>query len=137
MKKSELVKIIKTAVREELSESLPKMVNELLSRTTTTAPVDPLELTKEVLSSAKPTRTPTKKKRYSKNEALNQVLNETVGGVPPEGGRVGDGTKQMDLSGQEVDVGALPDHVSNALTRDYSKLLGAVEQKKKQKMGIS
>jgi len=134
MKKSELVKIIKTAVKEELNESLPKIVNELLRSSKKAPTIDPVELTKEVLS------VPSKKvkkelKRYSKNEALNQVLNETVGGIPTEGSRVSGASKQTDLNGQEVDISSLPDHVSNALTRDYSKLLGAMETKKKQKMG--
>ena len=40
-------------------------------------------------------------------------------------------TEQItDFHGQEVDVDALPDHVSNALTRDYSELLNLVDKKK-------
>ena len=135
MKKSELVKIIKTAVKEELNESLPKIVNELLKGSENATSVDPVELTKEVLSVPKK-KVKKELKRYSKNEALNQVLNETVGGIPTEGSRVGGVDKHTDLNGQEVDINSLPDHVSSALTRDYSKLLGAVETKKKQKMGI-
>jgi len=35
-----------------------------------------------------------------------------------------------DFQGQVVDVEALPDHVSNALTRDYSAVLKAVDKKR-------
>ena len=133
MKKSEFVKIIKTAVRQELNESLPKIIAEMFASTPNTGPTDPVELVKEVLKteqrvSPKKRKTPTK--RYSKNEALNQVLNETVGGIPSEGPKVGDIPQHTDLNGQEVDVASLPDHVTAALTRNYSDVLKLVDQKR-------
>ena len=98
---------------------------------------DPLEITKQVLKSADKPKP--KLKQYSKNEALNRVLNETVGGVPAEGSRASNGYEEppmTDLNGQVVDAEQLPDHVTSALTRDYSKLLNKVEEKKNQKLGI-
>ena len=136
MKKSELVKIIKNAVREELNESLPNIVTRLITESTNKTQ-DPLEITKQVLKSAEKPKS--KLKQYSKNEALNRVLNETVGGVPAEGSRATNGYEEppmTDLNGQIVDAEQLPDHVTSALTRDYSKLLNKVEEKKNQKLGI-
>ena len=135
MKKSELIKLIKTSVREEIESCLPKIINELLTDKPVKS-VDPVEIASEVLSVG---RTKKKKelKTFTRNEVLNQVLNETVGGIPQEGGKVQNPSNNFtDLNGQPVEVDQLPDHVSNALTRDYSKLLGAVDKKKKQKMGI-
>ena len=134
MKKSELIKIIRTAVRQELTESLPKIVSEVLNQPVQPTETDPVELTKALLKNETSVPRIKKKKpqtRYSKNEALNQVLNETVGGIPSDGPRVDGGEPQMtDLNGQTVDVEALPDHVSNALTRNYSDVLKLVDKKR-------
>ena len=139
MKKSELVKIIKTAVREELEASLPNVLSEIMqSKTKSTKTQDPLELTKEILETSTKTQKP-KLKKFSNNEALNKVLNETTGGIPPEGSRVGNGShenKMTDLQGNEVSIESLPDHVSSALTRDYSALMNKVDEKVKQKKGL-
>jgi hypothetical protein len=133
MKKSELVKIIRTAVKQELTESLPKMITKILLESNVVAKDDPVELVKEVLKTKSVVSLPkskTKQKRYSNNEALNQVLNETVGGIPTEGSRVGDGAPATDLHGQPVDIDSLPDHVSKALTRNYSDVLKLVDKKR-------
>lgn len=139
MKKSELVKIIKTAVREELKASLPIVLSEIMqTETKLTKKKDPLELTKEILESCTTAQKP-KLKKFSNNEALNKVLNETTGGIPTEGSRVGDGSyenKMTDLQGNEVSIESLPDHVSSALTRDYSALMNKVDEKTKQKKGL-
>jgi len=139
MKKSELVKIIKTAVREELEASLPIVLSEIMqSKTQSTKTQDPLELTKEILETSTKTQKP-KLKKFSNNEALNKVLNETTGGIPSEGSRVGNGVyenKMTDLQGNEVSIESLPDHVSSALTRDYSALMNKVDEKAKQKKGL-
>lgn len=139
MKKLELVKIIKTAVREELKASLPNVLSEIMQfKTQSTKTQDPLELTKEILETSTKTQKP-KLKKFSNNEALNKVLNETTGGIPSEGSRVGNGAyenKMTDLQGNEVSIESLPDHVSSALTRDYSALLNKVDEKVKHKKGL-
>jgi hypothetical protein len=139
MKKSELVKIIKTAVREELTASLPVVLSEIMqTEINLTKKKDPLELTKEILESGTSVQKP-KLKKFSNNEALNKVLNETTGGIPSGGHKVGDGlceNKMTDLQGNEVSIESLPDHVSSALTRNYSSLLSKVEEKTNQKKGL-
>ena len=114
---------------------MPKLVKGLITENASKTS-DPLEITQKVLKTDKKPKT--KLKNYSKNEALNRVLNETVGGIPTEGSRAYSeyGEPPMtDLNGQEVDINELPDHVSSALTRNYSKLLNKVDEKKNQKMG--
>lgn len=131
MKKSELVKIIRTAVRQELHESLPVVLSEIMNeRGSVVEEADPIELTKKVLSSTETKQKPKEQKIYSRNEALNKVLNETVGGLPQEASRVGSGSEVTDLQGNQVDMEALPDHVSNALTRNYSDVLKLVDKKR-------
>ena len=136
MKKTELVNIIKQAVREELRSSLPELLSEIKAQTKTQKikstkkiETDPVSLAKKVLKTEqtiKPQRT------FSKNEAINKILNETVGGIPQEGSVVSNGMEQnfSDTNGNEVSLDALPDHVSNALTRNYSEVLKLVDKKK-------
>lgn len=129
MKKNELIKLIRGAVKAELNESLPKMLSELIKTETIPSIVDdPVEITKQILETAPSKKAPTK--RYSNNEALNKVLNETVGGIPVEGARVGNQQNFTDTSGNDVDIDALPDHVSKALTRNYSDVVKLVDQKR-------
>ena len=143
MKKQELINMIRTAVRQELKESLPGILHEVsvgvASVTKNPSPKsDPVELTRAVLSSGANKSTPPKPKvKYSKNAALNEALNATVGGVPQEGSLVSghEATPETptDFQGNEVDMTNLPDHVSTALTRDYSALLSAVDAKQGKK----
>jgi hypothetical protein len=129
MKKNELIKLIRGAVRAELNESLPKMLSELIKIETTPSVInDSVETTKQILKNVPSKKVPTK--RYSNNEALNKVLNETVGGIPTEGSRVGNQQTMTDLNGNDVDINALPDHVSSALTRNYSDVVKLVDQKR-------
>ena len=94
---------------------------------------DLVEVTRKSLKQVradKPTKSKANYKTYSKNTAINDILNETVGGIPQQGG-VSSGINEVtDFQGQSVDVEALPDHVSNALTRDYSAVLKAVDKKR-------
>jgi hypothetical protein len=133
MKKLELVKIIRSAVRQELNASLPKIVAEILSSSLGPNESSPVELVKEALrteTKVSPVKKKPATKRYSNNEALNQVLNETVGGIPTEGPRVGEEPQLTDLQGQAVDADSLPDHLTAALTRNYSDVLKLVDKKR-------
>ena len=144
MKKQELITIIKTAVRQELKESLPKMIKEITKlheqRTPSIQESDPVKLAEAALRNSKQSskvvvgnKKDKPKIAFTKNQALNEALNATVGGVPQEGSLVsgyGEQTSVTDFEGNQVDVDALPDHVSNALTKDYSQLLKLVDKKK-------
>ena len=134
MKKSELIEIIRKAVRLELNESLPKLIGEVV-KNMEVENNDPVSITKRVLKREASVTTNKKPiKSLSKNPLLNQALNETIGGVPQEGGRVSgyENTSQItDFQGNTHEVDELPDHVSNALNRDYSDLIKAVNKKQK------
>jgi hypothetical protein len=74
---------------------------------------------------------PVKKKfvTYTKNKLLNQVLNETTGGIPSDGALV----SGMIAPAAEIDVESLPENVqpvAKALTRDYSEVMAAIYKKK-------
>ena len=84
-----------------------------------------------------------KQVKYTNNPILNQVLNDTVGGVPSEGQMVGlmDGGFGNNVSGREqINEIKVPDNapepvktVYSAMTRDYRSLMKAVDKKKKNK----
>ncbi len=143
MKKNELVDIIRTLVKEEVHNALPQLLMEVLAEKLTGQEV----LTEKVVEAPKrkvnvgleapikqaPVQAP---KMFTKNPILNQVLNETIGGVPQE--------KEESAAPSTLDViKTLPREVlaenkevaavANALTRDYSKLIKAADAKAKAK----
>ena len=134
MKVSELKTIIRTIIREELKMALGGLL-------------------KEVKSNKKPPQ-PKKyeKKDFSKNSVLNSVLNETaaaeewktMGGGTYDSSRASEvlsstyGKMMNDDSGDAnamvasmgSDPNQVPDDIKNALTRDYSGLMKAIDEKK-------
>ena len=165
MKKQELIKIIETVVRKEVK----KQMNEIFIKEENSSSLTEL-VSKPIIE--KEFKEPIRKKQvkpkedvhYTSNEALNKVLNETVGGVPQgessEYPTMGGGTydtskinnvlagatglgntaqsKELKREIAAVDtinkagvsVDQVPDHVTNALTRDYSAVMKAIDQKK-------
>jgi len=133
MTKKALVKIIQEVVKREVQKEVKKIFIE--------------EQTKSVIEP----KVETKKKNYTKNKSLNDVLNETVGlskkqsdseEYPTLGGGTFDSSRMAELMGygksEEVkrDMVAvdtfkkagvsseqMPDHITKALTRDYSDLM--------------
>jgi hypothetical protein len=144
MQKKELIKIIQEVVRLEIKKMGPEIVrNALLEslqpNTSSAAPKihrpnisnlvveeTPVQL-KENIVEQKPM------KKFSTNPILNQVLNETQGGVPQEG--VDTGVSVQDLLAntpkEVLSENAEVQGVANALTRDYRSLLKAIDEKSK------
>ena len=154
MNKNKLRNIIELVVRKEVKKQLSEIfINEEKE----------IKLS-EVVSKPTPKRVIKKKpkKQYSKNKALNEVLNNTkplgtseVDEYPTLGGGVlgsdnmaevlgyGDlGMGSNDERAREmgavdtikkagVSVDQVPEDVQNALTRDYSGLMKAIDKKKK------
>ena len=153
MDKNKLRNIIELVVRKEVKKQLSEIfINEEKE----------IKLS-ETISKPKPKRVIKKpKKQYTKNKALNEVLNNTkpLGSqeqedYPTLGGGVlgsdnmaevlgyGDlGMGSNDERAREmgavdtikkagVSVDAVPEDVQNALTRDYSGLMKAIDKKKK------
>lgn len=83
----------------------------------------------------------TKKKfvKYTNNPVLNQILNETSGGVPQEGGLagiMGSGEPSVVDKLNESVIEKAPEPVkavAQAVTRDYRALLKAVDKKRGEK----
>ena len=153
MKKNDLIKIIELVVRKEVKKQMTEIfINE-----------DKEIKLAEVISKPEPKQVLNKpKKQYSKNTALNEVLNNTNplgtsqqdeyptlgGGVLGSNnmaevlgyGDLGKGqNKEMAREVAAVDtikkagvsVDQVPVGVQDALTRDYSGLMKAINKKKK------
>jgi hypothetical protein len=146
MTKKELVKIIREVVRREIK----KEINEIFIKEQTTS----TQLT-DVISQVSE---PKKKISYTNNKSLNDVLNETVGltkqqnefdEYPTMNGKTFDSSRMQELMGYgksdegkremaAVDtlkkagksVKDVPEHITNALTKDYSSLMKALDKKK-------
>ena len=87
MKKNELVNIITEIVRREVKKEVKRIfINESSSMKLSAA--IPKVKSNKVVSTKKILQKPKKKYvEYTKNDSLNKVLNETVGGIPQgEGG---------------------------------------------------
>lgn len=151
MKKTELVDIIRTLVKEEVNNVLPQLLMEVLAEKITNNSSAILETNKPsqpVKQSVTPRRSPSVSfegtvkqapvqapRTFSSNPILNQVLNETVGGIPSEESVTAptaiDTLQNLprEVLNENKEVAA----VANAMTRDYSKLLKAIDQKAKSK----
>ena len=145
MTKQQLQKIIQEAVRKEVKKQMNEIfIKEETSSKLTDVVPEVSELKEEI--------------QYTKNKNLNKVLNETVGltksqkefeEYPTLGGGAFDKSRMTELMGYgkseetrrdmvAVDtlqkagksVGDVPEHVTNALTRDYSGLMKAMNNKK-------
>jgi hypothetical protein len=153
MKTQELKEIIRSVIKEELQKTLPTLIPNILSEILTgqSKPVvsEKLETPKV---SHKPSENiqPAKKtfKKYTNNEALNAVLNETVGGVPREGSYVGlmGALRSESLGGANINESVqIPQQITpvneeqakvlNVINRDFRKLMKAVDKKKSSGLG--
>jgi len=145
MNKKQFMKIITEVVRKEVKKEVKKIfIKEETSNQLT-------DIIPEVSE-------PKQKVEYTKNKSLNDVLNETVGltksenkngEYPTLGGGAFDTSRMTELMGygksddMKRDMVAVdtikkagksleqvPDHITNALTRDYSDLMKAIDKKK-------
>ena len=151
MTKKDLVKIIKEVVRIEVKKQVTEIfINEEKSSSLKS-------LTEKEFK--EPIRKKYKKREkvnYTSNTTLNNILNETVGGIegqkdeyPTMGGGTFDSSRVAELAGfggdkqTQREVGAVqtmkeagvtsnqvPDHVQDALTKDYSQVMKAIDNKK-------
>ena len=150
MTKKELVKIIREVVRREIK----KEINEIFIREQKTSEPQLADVISQVSE-------PKKKVKYTNNKSLNDVLNETVGlsqkqdsEYPTMGGGTFDKSRMQELMGLgqsdegKREMGAVdtlkkagksvndvPEPVTNALTRDYSGLMKALDKKKQGGLG--
>ena len=144
MTKQELQKIIQEAVRKEVK----KQMNEIFIKEETSSKL--IDIVPEVSE-------PEEEIQYTKNKSLNKVLNETVGlsksqkefeEYPTLGDGTFDRSRMTELLGygksEEVkrnmvavdtlqkagkSVNDVPEHITKALTKDYSKLMKVMNKK--------
>lgn len=152
MKAQELKEIIRSVVKEELQKSLPTLIPNILSEILSGQSkqiVNEKTETQKVVQQPKQVETVSKKqfKKYTNNDVLNAVLNETVGGLPREGAYVGlMGTLQSEASNgvhinesvnvqQITPVNEEQSKVLNVINRDFRKLMKAVDKKKTSGIG--
>mgnify|MGYP003115760465 FL=1 len=145
MNKKQFMKIITEVVRKEVKKEVKKI---FIKEESTSKLSDIIQQDSE----------PKQKIEYTKNKSLNDVLNETVGlskserqtdEYPTLGGGTFDTSRMTELMGYGktddmkrdmvavdtmqkagVRVDQVPEHVTNALTRDYSSLMTAMNKKK-------
>jgi hypothetical protein len=148
MKAQQLKGIIRSIVQEEIKKVFKSELQSGLLEIFTNSTIPNHSITqphKSQPSIEKNSSANTKTQvKYTQNDILNQVLNETTGGVPQEGNFVGmvDGgfnTTSADMVSESV-VTNVPDDapegvktIGNILNRDYSSLMSAIDNKRKGK----
>jgi|TARA_R100000482_G_C5052609_1_gene113411 hypothetical protein len=151
MKKEELIRVIDKIVERKVQQQITKLKEEIFIDKEKPLSVESIQ--EEFVRKPKVKK---KKIHYTKNESLNKILNETKGGIqgghepyPTMGGGTFDTSRMADMLGyggsdeKKREVGAVqtmqkagvnvdqvPDHVTSALTKDYSKLMKAIDKKK-------
>ena len=145
MNKKQFMKVIREVVRKEVQKEVKKIFIKEQS-------------SPKMMDVVSDISNPKREVQYTKNKSLNDVLNVTVGlsksekkpsEYPTLGGGAFDTSRMSEMMGYgksddmkrdmvAVDtikkagksVEQVPDHVTNALTRDYSSLMKAMNKKK-------
>jgi len=152
MKTNELKSIIRGIIQEELKTILPTMIPQILTEILSSNVKNNIRensKSEDILQSSVESPAVKSFKKYTNNEMLNKVLNETVGGVPKEGSFVGYSSPLMNtdsLSSFEsknsnlnesfeqhsAPVNKEQSKVMNIMNRDFRSLMKAVDKKKKE-----
>ena len=120
---------IKT-LKEDLRSELKPTIVEHSRPTTTITPTTSLK--EKIMGSAPIKQRPIQ--NFTSNSALNDLLNETAqGSTNTEAANAPINIAQPFATGAPlpIDAAGLPPEVANAVTRDYSGLMGAILKKKK------
>ena len=139
MKSNKLVSLIKEVVKQEVK----KQITDILINETNIPKSKPVVKKKKV-----------KEQKFTDNPTLNKILNETAQQeeYPTLGGGTFDSTRMTEMLGYGSGLGnkevkrevaaastlqsagmtkeSAPEHLTNALTRDYSDLMKAIDKKK-------
>ena len=139
MKSNKLVSLIKEVVKQEVK----KQITDILINETNIPKAKPVIKKKKV-----------KEQQFTSDPTLNKILNETAQQeeYPTLGGGTFDSSRMTEMLGYGSGLGnkevkrevaaastmksagmnpeAAPEHLKNALTRDYSDLIKAIDKKK-------
>ena len=160
MKKQELIKIIETVVRKEVKKQMNEIFikDNDSSSLTELVSVQPTKKVQQP-KVQKPKKEVNYTSNKALNKVLNETVGgvpQGEGGYETMGGGVFDSSKMNEILAREtglgdtetvkekkreiaavdsikkagVNVDQVPDHVQNALTRDYSAVMKAIDQKK-------
>ena len=136
MKLSVFKKVIREVVREEIEYSLAGLRKELKEVLVSKINDEILNETPTVTTTAKPIqKTVTESKQkvpMTKDSILNNLLKETA-----DSGEWKNINKEAETTSVMDQTEQLPDHLANALNKDYSGVMKAVEEKAKFKNGSS
>lgn len=135
MKKPELIDIIRSIVKEEVNNALPQLLMEVLAEKIGNQSVmqeeKPMKSARQSVSPMQKSKPIQEQRVFSSNPAFNAVLNETVGGVPQEAEAVSAIDTIRNLPKEVLSENKAVAAVATAMTRDYSKLIKAVDAKVK------
>ena len=134
MKLSIFKKVIREVVREEIEYSikgLRKELKEVLVSSISDKMLEesiPQTTSKPVEKKSRPIE---KRVPMTKNSILNDILKETA-----DAGEWKDINKQAEVKSVKEETAGLPDHLAEALNKDYSQVMQKVEEKSKFKNGV-
>ena len=134
MKLSIFKKVIREVVREEIEYSIKGLRKELKEVLVSSINKDMLEETTSITTSkpVQPKSRPIEKRvPMTKNSILNDILKETA-----DAGEWKDINKQAEVKAVKEETAGLPDHLAEALNKDYSQVMQKVEEKSKFKNGV-
>ena len=135
MKLSLFKKVIREVVREEIEYSLAGLRKELKEVLVSKINDEILNETPSVTTTAKPIqKTVTESKErvpMTKDSILNDLLKETA-----DSGEWQNINKEAETTSVMDNTQNLPDHLADALNKDYSAVMKAVDKKAKFKNGI-
>jgi len=138
MKLSVFENMIRKVVREEIDYALKREIKELKESIQSSNITETESKPKrKKMSSFKPgvkRKKPILQQEYAKNPALNDLLNETAGGASEWANELGGGGSVASLSqpfmtGDPLPTEGLPESVKDAVTRDYSGLMEAMDKR--------
>ena len=134
MKLSLFKKVIREVVREEIEYSLSRLRTELKEVLVSKINDEILNETPTVAQSTKVVQKPVTESKQgapmTKDSILNDLLKETA-----DSGEWQNINKEAETSSVMDQTEQLPDHLANALNKDYSGVMKAVEEKAKFKNG--
>ena len=134
MKLSLFKKVIREVVREEIEYSLAGLRKELKEVLVSKINDEILNETPTVTTTAKPIqKTVTESKQkvpMTKDSILNDLLKETA-----DSGEWQNINKEAETTSVMDETSKLPNHLANALNKDYSGVMKKVEEKAKFKNG--
>lgn len=148
MKKSELVDMIRTVVKEEVNRTLPTLLMEVLAErlvaSNQTISEGKAPVVRQAAPAPKPSPAPQRRAPIvTKNPLINQILSETSGGIPVDDNveLVSEGIAPQQASvldlvknvSEEEQADPAMASVLGALKKDYRSLLKAADNAAKSK----